>query len=237
MRPAYCPRHLRRNDVIEEILPPEVTAEEAFSDEGSALFQLFPEERAIIARAVTSRRREFATVRQCARAALKQLGIPPTPLTPGDGRAPTWPLGVVGSMTHCPGYRAAATARESRVRAVGIDAEVSAPLPDGVLESIALPHERSMVNRLGGRDDAVPWGRLLFSCKEAVYKVWFPLTKRSLEFDGAEIDIDPTGTFSACFLEKGMPARGSGLAGVPRRISGRWMQRDGLILTGIALPT
>jgi len=41
-------------------------------------------------------------------------------------------VGVVGSMTHCAGYRAAAVARARDVVTIGIDAEPHAVLPDGV---------------------------------------------------------------------------------------------------------
>lgn len=216
--------------MIEEILPVDVMSAEAFDDDTD--IHLFTEERAAVARAVPRRRREFSTVRRCARSALGELGIPPVPLPPGRHRAPEWPSGVVGSMTHCSGYRAAAVARASRLHSVGIDAEESASLPPGLLDLIALPAERDLVERLGAQSGAVPWDRLLFSCKEAVYKVWFPLAQRLLGFDGARIDIDSGGFFSARFLVP--PPRAAGIP-VPR-LTGRWMHRGGFILTAIALP-
>ena len=60
---------------------------------------------------------------------------------PGAKREPLWPAGVVGSITHCDGYRAAAVARATDLATVGIDAEPHEPLPDGVLAAIALPAE------------------------------------------------------------------------------------------------
>ncbi|WP_158717200.1 4'-phosphopantetheinyl transferase family protein [Streptomyces sp. NRRL F-4474] len=77
--------------------------------------------------AVAARRREFATVRRCARQSLAALGIPPMPLLPGERGAPLWPRGTVGSMTHCLGYRAAAAARADEITALGIDAEPHQP--------------------------------------------------------------------------------------------------------------
>jgi 4'-phosphopantetheinyl transferase EntD len=97
--------------VIEGILPAVVVAEEAFVDpDGVALF---PEEELVVAGAVVKRRTEFATARHCARAALSRLGVAPTPILPGERGAPQWPAGIVGSMTHCAGYRAAALAHRS----------------------------------------------------------------------------------------------------------------------------
>jgi 4'-phosphopantetheinyl transferase EntD len=216
--------------VIEEILPADVMSAEAFDDDAD--MHLFAEERAAVAHAVPQRRREFSTVRRCARTALRELGIPPVPLPPGRQRAPQWPAGVVGSMTHCSGYRAAAVARASRLHSVGIDAEESAPLPGDLLDLIALPAERELVEQLGAVNGTVHWDRLLFSCKEAVYKAFFPLARRMLGFDGARIDIDSGGFFSARFLVP--PPRAAGIP-VPR-LTGRWMHRDGFLLTAIALP-
>jgi hypothetical protein len=81
--------------VIEQILPPGVAAEEAFGDLPDVV--LFPDEETVVANAVEKRRREFATARACARAALAKLGVPPVPIVPGHRGAPRWPQGVVGS--------------------------------------------------------------------------------------------------------------------------------------------
>ena len=59
--------------MIGDILPAAVAAVEKLDDPPHAM--LFPEEEAVIARAVEKRRREFTTVRFCARAALAVLGL------------------------------------------------------------------------------------------------------------------------------------------------------------------
>ena len=104
----------------------------------------------LVARAVDRRRAEFTTVRTCARIALGRLGLPPAPLLTGSKREPLWPAGVVGSITHCDGYRAAAVARASEVAAIGIDAEPHDPLPDGILDRVTLPAERAHLARPAG---------------------------------------------------------------------------------------
>jgi 4'-phosphopantetheinyl transferase EntD len=69
------------------------------------------------------------------------------------------------------------------------------------------------------------WDRLLFSAKESVYKAWFPLTGRWLGFCDARITVNPAdGTFAARLLVAGAPLTGFG---------GRWLARDGLILTTV----
>ncbi len=214
--------------MIEEILPGGVAAAEAFDDPPDAV--LFPEEEAAVIRAVDKRRREFTTVRACARRALGRLGVPPAPILPGERGAPGWPPGVVGSMTHCDGYRAAAVAPGDRFRTIGIDAEPHAPLPAGVLEMVASPAERERLSRLGAAAPGVSWDRLLFSAKESVYKAWFPLTARWLGFREADIDLRPDGTFAARILVAAAAADGVPLTG----FAGRWLVADGIAVTAIA---
>ena len=90
-----------------------------------------PEEEPLIARSVAKRRNEFVTVRYCARQALGDLGLPPVPILKGDKGEPCWPDGVVGSLTHCEGFRGAVVGRRAEVRSVGIDAEPHDVLPHG----------------------------------------------------------------------------------------------------------
>ncbi len=220
--------------MIEDILPGQVVAEEACSDlpSGPGL-GLFPEEAALVADAVPHRRQEFATVRACARRALGRLGQPPVPLLWGHRGAPVWPDGIVGSMTHCKGFRGAAVARSDEIASVGIDAEPDLPLPAGVLDAIALRIEVGWLAGLSARYPGVCWDRLLFSAKESVYKTVFPLDGQRLDFDEAEIRIDPvTGTFAVRLLVPGPTVDGRPV----HTLTGRWVARRGLLVTGIALP-
>ncbi|MEV0679579.1 4'-phosphopantetheinyl transferase superfamily protein [Actinosynnema sp. NPDC050436] len=216
--------------MIGDILPDGVAAFDTFADHEA---QLFPEEEALVAKAVDKRRREFTTGRHCARTALGLLGYPPAPVLPGPSREPTWPAGVVGSITHCKGYRAAAVGRTSAVRSIGIDAEPDAPTPPGVLDAVALPAELAMVEELRARHDGVSWDRLLFSAKETVYKAWFPLARAWLGFEDAEVTVHPDdGTFTARVLIDPPVVDGVPLDG----FTGRWLAREGFVVTAIAVP-
>jgi 4'-phosphopantetheinyl transferase EntD len=218
--------------MIAKALPQLVSAAQMFTDPPGLV--LFDSERAFVAQAVDKRRLEFGTVRHCARQALGVLGYPPAPLLPGKRGAPQWPTGVVGSMTHCAGYRAAAVARTSDVHTIGIDAEPNHDLPAGVLSSISLPEERTQLAGLRLADRTVCWDRLLFSCKESVYKAWFPVTGRELDFEEASIAIDPVRhTFSARLLPAGPIFGGRRL----QLFDGRWVVQDGLVFTAIAIMT
>ncbi|WP_373296342.1 MULTISPECIES: 4'-phosphopantetheinyl transferase family protein [Streptomyces] len=204
---------------------------------------LFPEEEAVVARAVEKRRREFATGRRCARLALAALGHAPAPLLPGTRGAPGWPAGVVGAISHCDGYRVAAVARDTDLAALGIDAEPALPPPGGVLEAVSLPQERAALDRLAREQPAVPWGRLLFSAKESVYKAWFPLAGRMLGFGDAHLRLswepDPAGgvrgTFTARLLVP-LPPAVAAVTGPGGELAGRWLADDGLVLTAVAEP-
>ncbi|GAA3071761.1 4'-phosphopantetheinyl transferase family protein [Streptosporangium carneum] len=211
--------------MIDRILPSWVASAEAFHDPQDVA--LFPEEEAVIARAVDKRRREFTTARHCARQALARLGLPAAPILPGERGAPGWPSGVRGAITHCAGYRAAAVSLEALT--VGIDAEPHEPLPDGVLPAVSLPQERAELERLG---EGVHWDRLLFSAKESVYKAWFPLALRWLDFAEAHVTFDPSGVFTARLLVEGPLVEGRRLTG----FTGRWLVADGLAVTAIAMP-
>jgi 4'-phosphopantetheinyl transferase EntD len=215
--------------VIEALLPSTVVAVEAYEDvPGEAPF---PGEEDLIAKAVEGRRREFITARRCARAALRAFGHPDAPIRPGAKREPLWPVGMTGSITHCAGYRAAAVARTAEVALLGIDAEPNAALPEGVTESITVPGEPGMLDRLAGSHPGTQWGRVLFSAKESVYKAWFPVTRRWLGFEDARLTIDPDiRTFAATLLVDGTRIDDGPPLSVLR---GRFVVDRGLILTAV----
>jgi 4'-phosphopantetheinyl transferase EntD len=193
----------------------------------------FPEERALIADAIPARRAEFTTTRRCARRALARLGVPEAPILRGARRQPTWPVGVVGSLTHCAGLRAAAVARADRCAALGIDAEVCAPLSAGVAALVLTAAERAAAADLARRDPAIGWETVLFSAKESVYKAWFPLTGAWLGFQDCEVDLDPlSGGFVARLLVAGPVFAGRPLT----RFAGRWAVAGEHALTAVALP-
>ncbi|MFK0295392.1 4'-phosphopantetheinyl transferase [Streptomyces sp. NPDC090442] len=217
--------------MLATLLPDHVAAAESYGDDPAAA--LFPEERQLAAAMRPERRREFATARHCARRAGLRLGVPPGPLLPGPGGAPHWPAGIVGSLTHCHGYRAAALARRAGARAIGIDAEPHRPLPPGMLARIALPEERANQRALRETDAAVCWDRLLFCAKEAVYKVWSPLTRAWLGFHEATIALHPAGTFRARVLRTPPEDAASE---VPAVLHGTWLAAPRLLLAAIVVP-
>jgi 4'-phosphopantetheinyl transferase EntD len=216
--------------LLSSVLPPAVVTVARLSDDDAG--PLHPTEEPAVARAVSTRRAEFRTARACAREALASLGSPTEAVPVGEERAPVWPDGVVGSITHTRGFRGAAVAWRSAVRSVGIDAEVHDALPDGVLDAVSSETERAVLGRLAGERPDVSWDRLLFSAKESVYKTWFPLTGRWLGFEDAELVPAVDGTFVARLLVDGPTVDGA----VVSSFAGRWAVAEGILATGIALP-
>ena len=207
--------------LIATMVPASASAE-MFSDVPEST--MFSDEAAAVAGAGAERRREFGTVRWCARTALRQLGVPAVPILPGGDRAPRWPVGVVGSMTHCAGYRAAVVALTAELAGVGIDAEPHAALPADVLDLVLRGEERARLLTLAGADPGRHWDRIVFCAKEAVYKAWFPATRRWLDFEDVSITLRLDGTFGARLLGAGPPD-----------LDGRWKVDRGLILAATAL--
>ncbi|MGA4845923.1 4'-phosphopantetheinyl transferase family protein [Streptomyces sp. G5(2025)] len=209
-----------------------VAVVETFSDRA---VRLFPEEAARMVGAPDARRREYATVRWCARTALRRLGGPEAPLVPANGGAPSWPEGFVGSMTHCDGYRAAAVASARVFVGLGIDAEPHGPLPPRVLSRICSEPERRDLDRLTSTHPDTAWDRLLFSAKESVYKAWFPLTGQWLDFLHCVISLDPhTRTFTAALAPKStnLPSHRT-----PRVLRGRWQRTEDYLATAVLMPS
>jgi 4'-phosphopantetheinyl transferase EntD len=188
---------------------------------------MYPIEAQVVRAATAERRREFGTVRHCARQALLRIGVPAAPVLPDADGAPGWPAGVVGSMTHCAGYRAAAVAYATDLAAIGIDAEPHAPLPPSTLDLVLRDDERVEHLVLSRAYPWLHWDRLLFCAKEAVYKAWFPLTRRWLGFDDVAIGVHPDGTFRAQLMEPAPTATGPDLS----RMDGRWAVGRGLVVT------
>ena len=189
---------------------------------------MFSIEATLVAGAAAERRKEFGTVRFCARQALHKIGIAAAPILPDADGAPCWPPGVVGSMTHCAGYRAAVVAHSRALRSVGIDAEPDARLSAPVLELILRDEELAQLRVLA---DVLPirhWDRIIFCAKEAVFKAWFPLTRSWLDFQDVLVTACPDGTFLA-FIHAPL------VTDVGPIFVGRWTAGRGLIVAATSV--
>jgi 4'-phosphopantetheinyl transferase EntD len=214
--------------MMEELLPPDAVSIETLEDDRA--LPLYPEERAQLGNAVKARLQEFATARFLARQALGQLGLPPAPIGRGSFGEPQWPSGVVGSITHCPGYRAAAVARRTHLQTLGIDAEIDDELPPEVVGSILVAEEISWIENAPDRRH---WDRIFFSAKESVYKAWFPLMHRWLDFSQVAVSINAA---AGTFRIQPLRSLSDDSARILRQLSGRFLLRNRIVLTAVFLP-
>ncbi|MFE0331644.1 4'-phosphopantetheinyl transferase family protein [Streptomyces sp. NPDC003753] len=189
--------------------------------------RILPEEVAALGGVPQARMWEFAAGRTCARRAMRALGLPAAPVLIGVHREPVWPRGIVGSITHCPGYCAAAVALERDLAALGIDAEPHKALPAGVLEAISAPAERTAVEDLPSGPFC--WDRVLFSAKESIYKAWFTLTHAWLDYTDVFVTVHSSdGSFHGRLVE-----RAAADERVPTGLDGCFVVGAGLVLTAV----
>jgi 4'-phosphopantetheinyl transferase EntD len=192
--------------------------------------ELAPEEEALVARAVPARRREFAAGRASARRLLRRLGFAPAPLLRANDRAPLWPQGAIGSITHSRSHCAVAVARTGRLAALALDTELDQPLEHDLWSTICTPRELEALSRCA--PDARGKSVLLrFSAKECAYKCLYPSTRAALDFRDVEIDFDSShNLFRASVRHAAIHPRASIV------IEGFHFAWAGSIFTGAALP-
>jgi 4'-phosphopantetheinyl transferase EntD len=204
------------------LLPHDVITEHG--DPGEPAPEILPEEAELVANAVAKRKNEFARGRALARDALSRLGIHGFALLPGPERAPIWPSGVVGSVTHTQGMCAVAVAEAARYPGLGIDVERALPLPPQLVERVCRPDETSRLATLGELEPLTA-ARLVFSAKEAAYKCQFGITRSYLGFHELGVDFEPGGTFAVRWLSESTEWPSA------LRFRGRWSSTSGFLLT------
>jgi 4'-phosphopantetheinyl transferase EntD len=216
--------------MIERLFPPGI---EIYSMDGEGdPDSLYPEEEWCVRGAVAARRREFAQGRLCARQALARIGIRNFPLQIGTDRAPIWPEGVIGSLSHCGGYCAAAVARKGSILGLGLDVETVEPLDPELLVLICTDSEVAWLAASAGDAQGV-LAKLIFSAKESVFKCVYPLTGVFLDFHDCEIRVDENlGTFTATLRNSSLSPSWNG-----RDLGGRFERDAKYFYTGIVHST
>lgn len=170
---------------IASLFPPEVVVECARIEEVEG--ELAGAERLLIERAAPRRAREILAGRVLARRALARLGIEGHELLREEGRAPLWPRGVLGSISHTRERCAVAVARAGPILGIGLDIEEGRDLPERLLPYVCTEPERRWIE--SALLDPRELGRLFFSAKESVYKCQYPLRRRWLGFRDVELTL------------------------------------------------
>ncbi len=147
---------------------------------------------ASLQQAVPKRQAEFLAGRLCAHHALARLNGPTASIPAGKDRAPQWPAGYVGSITHSDTRAAAIVGHASHFSGLGIDHEeiMEPALAEKLQRSILLPQETPL------RPQSLTFAAftsLVFSAKEALYKATYPLIGKMFGFhDVALLRLTPT---------------------------------------------
>lgn len=196
----------------------------------SNLSPLKPEEQKSVARAVPKRVLEFTAGRHCARAALTQLGLSPVALPPLPSRAPNWPPGVSGSISHCEGYCGAVVAFSNRLRGIGFDVEGLGSVRPEVWPLITTQEELRTLQTLP-TERANQLATLFYSAKEAFYKAQHPLTETFLDFKDVRVEVTNRDRF-VVKLNRNVCSLGTKGA----HFSGSYYLGKHRIFTGVSLP-
>lgn len=171
--------------------------------------------------AVPSRMAEFAAGRRAARQAMAQLGVSPQAIPHKGDRAPQWPNGVTGSISHCAELCVAVIGASAHWDGLGVDIEMDHALDRALWPEIMRPEE---LDHLAPLDDAVAEGMALatFVVKEAVYKAQYATSHMLLGFDRLHVTL--TDTAFAATVMGDVPGYPQGTL-----LTGRWVRAGGYI--------
>ncbi|MBM3115327.1 4'-phosphopantetheinyl transferase family protein [Jeongeupia naejangsanensis] len=165
-----------------------VLSAQHFDIDDATLQRLDPELLpAALASAVLKRRIEFLAGRHCARTTLRQAGYDgDMPLAIGDNRAPQWPAGWIGAITHSHGAALAAVAPGTLYAGLGIDIEpwVDAARAERLSPQVGIDAEWALRPASLG---VAEWFTAVFSMKESLFKALYPQVRRYFGFHDAEI--------------------------------------------------
>jgi 4'-phosphopantetheinyl transferase EntD len=168
-------------------------------------------------------RKERAVLRAMAR-----LDGPLAVPTIGAAGEPVWPVGWVGSISHAEPYSVAVVARANFARSIGVDIEAERPVSQAFAERVCSASELAALCAVG--PDGQQQAAVIFSVKEAVYKLRFPLSGEAWSLRRAEIRLNE-GDFLATFHEAVAPFE-QGF-----QLEGKWRRQGGVILAGTWLAT
>ncbi|MCG7562694.1 4'-phosphopantetheinyl transferase superfamily protein [Pseudoalteromonas sp. McH1-42] len=138
-----------------------------------------------LSRAVAKRKAEYLAGRHCASQALKALGRPHTIVASADSRAPIWPEGIQGTITHTQELAMAMVSDDPLVLGLGIDLErkMSDKQEQELQKQILAKEEQTAFEQLS-QVQASPL-TLIFSAKESIFKALYPVVQRFFGFEAA----------------------------------------------------
>jgi 4'-phosphopantetheinyl transferase EntD len=130
--------------------------------------------------------KDFSTGRFCARKALAAIGHENAEILMGIDKLPIWPTGYVGSISHSSKLVGAVAGRTLQLKSIGLDIESIGKIKPDMWRIIYTDAETEFLNTFIG-EELDYYTTLIFSFKEAFYKLQFPLTKTFLNFTDVEV--------------------------------------------------
>ena len=161
----------------------------AWADPTAPMPRLIGDEVLAVEQVRPARAREFGAGRAAAREAMSLLGQPPRPVLQGEDRAPIWPRGLTGSITHSARDCLAVVTDAPEIRALGLDIEATAPLESALWPEICTMAEMNWLSSLGPSQRG-HFAKLVFSAKEAAYKAQYAVSRQMLGFHDMVLTID-----------------------------------------------
>lgn len=144
-----------------------------------------------ITRSVPKRQAEYLAGRRAALAALHEAGSTATDLPIGQNRAPSWPSGFIGSISHTHGI-AVAIALPTTVGVSGIGIDIERVMPPNQMAAIRdVAIDEREYDLLASLADARGWPyalTLAFSSKESFYKAAAATVDRLFDFSALRIE-------------------------------------------------
>ncbi|EPB6720046.1 4'-phosphopantetheinyl transferase [Vibrio fluvialis] len=141
-------------------------------------------------RAVSKRQVEFIAGRVAACDALQAAGVTPQMLAVGEHRAPRWPQGVVGSISHNENLALAVAQRvDSDVDALQLGVDVESRIDErslpAIQSTIATAQEAAILARVSL--NAAQCVTTLFSAKESLFKALYSRVGQYLDFHDSRL--------------------------------------------------
>lgn len=177
--------------------------------------------------AAPKRLAEFAAGRRAAHAAMAMLDFPPVAIPHGSDRAPQWPNGVTGSISHTEGLCLAMVGRSDAWAALGLDLEADRDLDPALWPEILRPEELARINLLPEPQRGQA-SMAAFAAKEAVYKAQYPTSRTLLDFQALNITLRDQ-NFDSRFTQD-VPGFAKGA-----KMQGQFCRADGFIAAFCAI--
>lgn len=186
-------------------------------------------------RAVLKRQAGFLAGRICARQALTVLTGDRAGLIPMlPDRAPGWPPGIVGSITHTTRYAAALVGLDRHYQGIGIDCEgLMSPDHLKLQRHICVAHELEELQHTHRQTPPEILLTLVFSAKESLFKCLYRQVGKFFGFSAARVvALDQTQqTFVIELRQPLTPALSTGM-----QWHGSFQRQNHLVMTSILYP-